>query len=312
MFPCPGTLKHGGNPAQLHTQGPLVISELKTNSTMRQVIIFLFLFIPFFSIAQLLEYENPHLKGQYKECNEQSFSYYEYEDTFEIGELITHWSRGLAKYDNERRITEFTYQPYSFMSEKVKISYFYDNDGNLKEKKYYDTSGKMDRHFYFKCDKSGKIIEEKRYQFNLSDDVIRTMEYFYNENNRLIQIDNIGADNVISSSEYFEYDTSGYLIMNKDFGEYLYENDDQGNPLIKYLIESDGSKTITYEGKFNDINLLVEEKMYFHGNFAGTFYYSYELDSIGNWISRKKYFSDNTTNFTKKADQITLREIKYF
>jgi hypothetical protein len=131
----------------------------------------------------------------------------------------------------------------------------------------------------------------------------------------LIEIDDKGHGDAMSSKDIFGYDKNLFLIRRESSSVlqssiYEYENDKYGRPTVEYILLGDKSRRIMTEYKYNDKGLLIEQGVYFRGKKSGTMFFEYAYDKYGNWISKVELISESEKQ--KIPNMISIRKIKYY
>lgn len=172
----------------------------------------------------------------------------------------------------------------NLVNQHITIIHKYDDFGNNIEDSIYNSDGLISIH-KFKCDISGKRIEEKDYD----------------------------ADGKLNLKIIIEYDNRGNEVerkyYNKDGKIYIhtsYKYDDAGNNIEVNQFDDGGnlkSKTTSkYDDKYNNIeNDIYDENN--HLKFSGIS--KYEFDKKGNWIKCVEY-DNNLPTYIKE------RKIEYY
>ena len=182
------------------------------------------------------------------------------------------------KYENGKEITETVYNPDQTIIKNT-ITEFSKN-GNIKNINTYNSDQKLvGQSVYKKFDNQGNAL--KIVEFDSKGKVGLTYQYIY-ENSKKKYKNYFSNDKVINWLEKYIYGTEGKLteIQTMDINK----------------------KTLLFSKKYNEKELLTEEKT-FAGNFiVVSIVYSYLYDDKGTWIERKQ------NNETKGSSNIVIEE----
>ncbi|UII23205.1 hypothetical protein [Fulvivirga ligni] len=163
--------------------------------------------------------------------------------------------------------------------------------------------------FEYKIDAKGHIIEEKRYQYDMGDDVIRTEKFIYNEEGKVIEEISVPREGEASTTT-FEYDKNGFLIFENDLFGSKYVNDEKGNIIAEYSVV-DGDEELVSGYRYNENGLVKEFKEYSNSKCISTICYEYVLDNHNNWVRRMEFLINGSTDYKRTLSKITFRKIKY-
>jgi hypothetical protein len=167
-----------------------------------------------------------------------------------------------------------------------KITYKYDEKGNLAGFETYSSSGNLFSRSECTYNDSGKLIDQKRYKADGSLFDVTTFSY----------------DEKGNKLEEHDYDAAG-----KEFQKISYRNDMKGNPITRDSYNEFGALFLKCNNKFDAKGNEIETKEYdsHHGlRFKTTYEYGH-YDSQGNWQKKSTYKNDDIFS-------ITEREIEYY
>jgi len=213
-------------------------------------------------------------------------------------------SQDTNRYDEGGRLVETTtiHSKYSNLPDK-KI-YIYDDHGNLKEKKGFDSNNNLLGSYSYLYDPEGNVVEERSSGTNKLYYSNWVQKRRYDANGRMIE-----------ESSYEEQD--GRLVP-YDFrlGYYKRVNlyDSQGRVVGTNYIGLDEGLYRTESTKFDDRGNEIESTTF---NADGTINsresYSYEFDRYGNAIKDTTYewLTEDGKSFFRPKD-VTYRTITYF
>lgn len=230
-------------------------------------------------------------------------------DRNEVFETNPDW---ITKYDKNGKIIETIY--YKKNGELLlKIVYERDRKGEILKIIMKNPSDNLKSYSINKQNKDKTIKEILTY--NKDNKLIKIVSNKYNKEKKLIEtlikdslndkgwrkIYNYNIENKIT--EELQYKTDGLLIEKK-----TYFNIDNLNKTLQYSYKSDGSfKMIISEyDKMN--NLILQKWINEKDEITSEACFEYIYDYYGNWITQKKYFSDNFIFITEK--EITYWEEK--
>jgi hypothetical protein len=140
----------------------------------------------------------------------------------------------------EETVTQFIYNEKGQL-EKVKIlsldptiiTYFYDNNGFVKESHAYqkvpaydedgNESEPIEKEIYkglFKTDKIGRITEISYVNFGSNDEYDNSIFYTYNKKGQISNYKNVGKDGKVQFEETYSFDKSGKVIAQITYNNY--------------------------------------------------------------------------------------------
>lgn len=162
-----------------------------------------------------------------------------------------------------------------------KTSYLYDDNGNKIEELKYDSSGKLIYKRLFEYNKSGSLIEEKRFnEENLSG------IYKYNDSGKVIE--------------------ESWIDYAGEITKCIYKYDKRGNNTKIICSDSDGKIVDKVMNKYNQMNDKVRSEI---TDEVSNRYYSssweYNYDIHGNW-------TEKIVHIYKKPTFFIERKIKYY
>lgn len=170
-------------------------------------------------------------------------------------------------YDNKNKLICDTTIYKAGGKPTVKLThYYYDNDGNLIQKKESRKDGQIGITVSYKYDTNKRLIEKIEAYPKTSPN-----KYF---NHEVILYDKVG--NVIERINYNEDGT----VFRKEFYQF-----DHKNNVISSVHYKGGEQTAETRYAYNDLNLLITKEQYYMGKQHSIEKYLY--DEIGNLTSRQ-------------------------
>ncbi len=304
------------------------------------ILFFLFITISEASICQVTVSEL-NLKGAVKSISEISF------EALQVKKKV--------KKGGKKREVEGDYDFYILFSEngnkqlellslsnKEGIHYkrelIYNQEGYLKERKWFDANGVIANHWIYTLDDFGNSIEVINTAMNNPKAIKKSYEY--NNNGNILDYKTFKQDNSLNIHESYSYDTKGNLIeeikykpdgnikmklvykydengnkitfekhFNNQilFGTFFYKYDDAGNIIEEIRKDLNGELDYKWDINYNKKGLIIEKKVYKTPSLIleKIITFKYKYDSKRNWIQKIK-FQDGEPIY------IFERRIEYF
>jgi RHS repeat-associated protein len=119
----------------------------------------------------------------------------------------------------------------------------------------------------------------------------KTMEYTYDDLNRLLTASSTNAENVQDYYQAYSYDALGNITNKSDIGTYTYSSNGYTNP---HAVTTIGSTNYSYD---NNGNLTSST-----GGFTNTWNYKNQLTQSGNNLATSTYAYDHAGNRVRRTD----------
>jgi hypothetical protein len=231
----------------------------------------------------------------------QNFSYDKKGNLIELDEdLDPFYKSDIARYI-------YKYNESGSLIEEVS----YTKQGKIFEKTIYSyKNGKLVKKLYRRPDK--KTPAKTIYSYNSKGNNTKITFYWYNGSLSGIWIydyDNMGNKTKWEKQHYYSgtyrgksiylYDKRGNNIQRTDLDEKgslmekrLYEYNDSNNILSEKVYDENGVLRMLYKYSYDIRGNLKESGEYFKGKIGSSDKYTYEYDTVGNWVKRTLNESD--------------------
>ena len=267
-----------------------------------------------------------NLNGKVKSIIEKEYKPLVKFDEIAQGELIDNYSQTI--FNEEGGIIERNI--YSTEDSLIsKLKYYYDENNNLKQIKYFNVAGKKDSSFVFEYNDYCKIISEK--VTNQFDKITKITTCNYDEKNNLAEKIKYNLELLkVDMIERYHYDENNVLkeialIQDPDY-QWIYHYNNNKEIDKKYIDGSDITFSFKYEDStkitqyFNGALFLINEKIF---NYEGRLiketvlrpdnsikeFNSYEYDERGNVIQESdKYYTKTINQYDESNNKIGEKE----
>lgn len=200
------------------------------------------------------------------------------------------------QYENGYLIEEINFEPNGSLS--YRISYKYDNTGNILEETFYNSASNVwARRETYKYDNKNNKIEWIDY---LSDGTISLRStHKYNEGGNEIEQNRYSSDGSLLDKWIFKHDEKGNVIELYDYEPdgsldrtFLKQYDEKGNKIevsIYRFGKLISKETWIYDEKGN---IIDQTELGPNGSLIQKYTYKNEFDNNGNWIKQISYEYD--------------------
>ncbi len=165
---------------------------------------------------------------------------------------------------------------------------------------------------------NNREIITKQVKIQNKDTIVRTYEYIYNDDNKIVLEKEFEEGKELSIGTY-EYDNENNLIeyFNKyEWMELLKVNEWKNNRISRqteYTISADLKKHLDELTEYDKLFNPVNSKIYENSELNRELKYDYEFDNFGNWIKRIVAMKEHFANSDKFIPiYIESRKIKYW
>lgn len=197
-------------------------------------------------------------------------------------------SRRIYNYDKNGNCIE----SINYNQDKMVVDYgkfHYDKNGNIQDETFYDSSDNMISKYVYSTDKKGNILEQLEFNKDEELEVSHLSKY----NSASLEVEHTTCfyenGNRMFTKQTFDYNSAGKITESV-----LY--DDEKNVLGRWVYIYNEKVSVIQEEVFDADERMVEKRTY-----------TYEYDSVGNWVTRTSYDA-----ISGDAQVITVRKIEYY
>ena len=188
-----------------------------------------------------------------------------------------------------------------------KYSCIYNDNGNLKERLFFNSWGKLFEKAIYKYNNKNLLTTIDRY--NSEGKRKKRYTFNYHANNKLKEEIVYRSNGKISEKR--TYDERGYCISFETYnkngvseGKNLFKNDNNGNRVEEKWSDTRETHKYSYDKEGNQISFVRYDSF---GNIIYSEYFEYEYDKRGNWIKKINFEGEN-----REVKDVTIRTIKYY
>jgi len=188
-----------------------------------------------------------------------------------------------------------------------KYSCIYNDNGNLKERLFFNSWGDLFEKAIYKYNKKNLLTTIDRY--NSEGKRKKRYAFKYHANKKLKEEIEYRSNGKISGKRI--YDERGYCISFETYNKNgvskrknIFKNDNNGNIIEEKWSDTGNTNKYSYNKKGNQISFVRYDSF---GDIINSEYFEYEYDERGNWIKKINFEGEN-----REVKDVTNRTIKYY